>query len=226
MENGTGQTLTTRPATTEDIPFVAWCNYEATSPEPGFCYWDPLVGPLGTDSMTFITTVFEERALAWGDPEDFVLVEADGQPIAGASGFVMDAYDYRPLRMDRLPAVAKRLSWDDEMLAQFMSGYKMVWSDPLDETLKPTAPWVIECVAVKPDVRGRGVGQVLLEALFEVGKQRGFTQCAISVTIGNASAERLYDRVGFEKVMTYWPAHYYGQFPGTHKYRIDLIHEG
>lgn len=36
------QDVLVRRTTRQDLPFVAWCNQEATSPEPGFCYWDAL----------------------------------------------------------------------------------------------------------------------------------------------------------------------------------------
>lgn len=35
-----------------DMPFLARYNYEATSPAPGFCYWDPFLARMGTPTMT------------------------------------------------------------------------------------------------------------------------------------------------------------------------------
>lgn len=55
-----------RQGTRADIPFLAWCNYEATSPAPGFCYWDPLVAETETPTLTFIEAVLAADALAWG----------------------------------------------------------------------------------------------------------------------------------------------------------------
>ena len=34
-----------------DMPFLARYNYEATSPAPGFCYWDPFLARMGTPTM-------------------------------------------------------------------------------------------------------------------------------------------------------------------------------
>ncbi len=212
--------ITSRSATAADIPFLAWCNYEATSPYPGFCYWDPLIG--GTPTLTFIEAVFRADALAWGSPHDFIIIESDGKPIAGASGFTMDSADYRPLRLDRLPAVAQQIGWDEGQVASFIQGYQQVWNDPLDPTLAPTAPWIIECVAVVPDARGRGVGKALMHAVLDAGRQRGMAHAGIAVTIGNEAAQRLYESVGFQMVVTYGAAYFDGEFPGTIKYRIAL----
>jgi ribosomal protein S18 acetylase RimI-like enzyme len=217
-----GQDLKVRSATREDIPFLAWCNYEATSPEPGFSYWDPLLGALDTDTMRFIEAVLRADALAWGSPEDFFIIEEAGKPVGGASGFVMDTNDYRPLRLERLGEVANLLGWDEAKLAQFRQGYEAVWSDPLDTTLAPSAPWIIECVAVVPEARGRGVAKQLIRAIVDAGKARGFSHAGISVTLGNEPARRVYEGVGFQMVVTYGAEYFDGQFPGTIKYRMRL----
>jgi ribosomal protein S18 acetylase RimI-like enzyme len=214
--------LVVRRATRADLSFVAWCNYEATSPAPGFCYWDPLLEGLNTDTMMFIEAVFHADALAWGKVEDFFFVEEQGRLIGGASGFVMDEHDYRPLKLSRLPAVAERLGWDEATLARFQAGYEMVWNDPHDVTLKPSAPWVIECVAVVPEARGRGVAKRLMRAILDEGTQRGFSHAAIAVTMGNTSAERVYTGVGFQLYIAYGADYFDGTFPGTTKYRMRL----
>jgi hypothetical protein len=114
------------PATRADLSFVAWCNYEATSSRLGFSYWDPLLEGLNTDTQNFIQTVLAHNALVWGQVEDFVLGELEGKPVFGASGFVMAEEDYRPLRLERLAAVAHTLGWSDELLAQFQKRYQQV----------------------------------------------------------------------------------------------------
>lgn len=218
----TTPTLMVRHATRADLPFVAWCNYEASSPYPGFCYWDPLLEGTGTATMAFIEAVFQADALAWGRVEDFVLIEQDGKPIAGASGFSMSSVDYRPLLLSRLPDVARQLGWNSETLAQFQQMYENVWADPLDSTLAPAAPWIIECVAVLPEMRGKGVARRLMQALIEEGRARGHSHAGISVTTGNDAAQRVYEAVGFQMYIAYGTEYFDGQFPGTTKYRLGL----
>jgi GNAT superfamily N-acetyltransferase len=213
---------TVRQGTRDDIPFLAWCNYEATSPAPGFCYWDPLVAETGTPTMTFIEAVLAVDALAWGHCEDFLILEAQGRPLGGASGFTMDRDDYRPLRLERLPALAQRLGWSDATRRRFREGYEAVWSDPQDPTLAPTAPWTIECVAVVPDARGRGVAKRLLHAVLDRGRTLGHAAAGIAVTVGNEPARRVYEGLGFQMYMTYGAAYFDNAFPGTIKYRVTL----
>jgi len=57
--------------------------------------------------------------------------------------------------------------------------------------------WHVMNVAVDPDHRGRGVGTMLLERLFELtadDARRGYT---LEVRVSNATAIRLYERLGF-----------------------------
>jgi ribosomal protein S18 acetylase RimI-like enzyme len=214
--------LQVRRATYDDIPFLSWCNYEASSPAPGFCYWDPLLEGTNTTSMAFIEAVFRADALAFGRATDFFIVEENGVPLGGASGFVMDANDYRPLRMERFHAVADSLGWNRQMVEQFMGGYSGVWSDPMDITIAPPAPWIIECVAVKPEARGRGVAKFLLKSILEEGAKQGHSHAGISVTIGNEPAQRVYEALGFQRYVTYWSEYFEGYFPGTIKYRMKI----
>ncbi|MDX2162373.1 MAG: GNAT family N-acetyltransferase [bacterium] len=219
----TSADLMVRRAERADLPFVAWCNYEASSPYPGFCYWDPLLEATNTPTMAFIEAVFRTDALAWGRVEDFHVVTDDaGKPIAGASGFTMDADDYRPLRLDRLPLVAESLGWSAAALDGFLQGYQSVWADPHDPTLAPSASWIIECVAVIPEARGRGVAKRLMRALLAQGKAQGHTHAGISVTMGNDAAQRVYEAVGFRLYMSYGSAYFDDAFPGTIKYRARL----
>jgi GNAT superfamily N-acetyltransferase len=211
-----------RQGTRDDIPFLAWCNYEATSPAPGFCYWDPLVADTGTPTMAFIEAVLAVDALAWGQCEDFLILEASGRPLGGASGFTMASGDYRPLRLDRLPAIAQRLGWNDTSLVRFQQSYEAVWSDPQDTTLAPSAPWTIECVAVVPEARGQGVAKTLLRTLLDRGRARGHNAAGIAVTLGNEPARRVYEALGFQMYVTYGAAYFDGAFPGTIKYRVGL----
>lgn len=220
--DGTAAALHIRRATRADLDFLAWCNYEASSPAPHFCYWDPLLDGFDTDTMAFIRAVFARDALAWGTCEQFFVAEAHGTLIAGASGFTTDADDYRPLRLARLPDVANTLGWSAAMLAQFRERYEAVWHDPHDPTLAPCAPWIIECVAVVPEARGRGVAKTLLSALLAAGVDQGHRQAGISVTLGNIPAQKVYEAVGFQMYLTYGAEYFDGAFPGTIKYRLRL----
>lgn len=91
--------LTIRGATRHDLDFVAWCNYTASSPAPGFCWWDPPIEGFGIETITFIRQAVALDVLAWCRIADFVIAENGSIPLAGAARFVMREDDYRPLNI-------------------------------------------------------------------------------------------------------------------------------
>ncbi len=80
--------------------------------------------------------------------------------------------------------------------------------------------WHVMNIAVDPDERGRGVASMLLERLFELtadDPRRGYT---LEVRVSNATAIRLYERLGFERA----PEHDWSPRPGLQLrvYALDL----
>lgn len=55
-------------------------------------------------------------------------------------------------------------------------------------------------VAVSEEFRGRGVGYQMLKTLMDEGRQRGVKRYTLEVRISNASALRLYEKLGFSSV--------------------------
>lgn len=211
-----------RPATSADLPFLAWCEYESALPPTTTCYWDELLDGLGTATDDFLQAYFASGLAAWGGIDDFRILELDGVPVAAAAGFEPHSDDYRPLRLERLPALAERLGWSIATTNEFRTRYEQVWGGPHNAPLKPQAPWIIECVAVKPAFRGRGLVRILLQALLAAGRRRGHSHAGISVINGNETARRVYESLGFEMYIAYGPAYFDGMFSGATKYRLAL----
>jgi translation initiation factor 4G len=63
-------------------------------------------------------------------------------------------------------------------------------------TSEPGA-WTVENVATKPEFRGTGVSQALIENELDVARAQGFKRAQVSFFIGNTRAEQLYKKVGF-----------------------------
>jgi ribosomal protein S18 acetylase RimI-like enzyme len=217
--------LTFRGATKEDLDFIAWSNYMSSSPAPGFCWWDPLIEGFGIETITFIRQAVALDVLAWCRIKDFVIAEHRSMPVAGATRFVMREDDYRPLNLSQIGALYKALEWSDSHIRQFEAKYEAVWSNPQDETLRPSGTWTIECVAVVERARRRGVGAALMRHIIDEARAEGVESIGISVTIGNQAAEALYQSVGFQPYITYFGEYYDGMFPGTAKFRIRLSPE-
>lgn len=52
-------------------------------------------------------------------------------------------------------------------------------------------------LAVRPDVRRRGIATRLVEAAFERACAEGATRCSLEVRVSNVAAQRLYEKFGF-----------------------------
>lgn len=214
--------LTFRCANPDDLDFVAYCNYTASSPSPGFCYWDSLIEGFGVETITFIRQAISLDVLAWCRISDFFIAENKGIPIAGASCFVMNKDDYRPLDLKNISKLYNFLEWSGEQIKQFEEKYETVWDNPQDETLQPSGTWTVECIAVIEQVRGQGIGKGLLEHIIKEARATGIESIGISVTVGSEIAERLYLSVGFQRHITFFSEYYFNKFPGTAKFRLRL----
>lgn len=60
----------------------------------------------------------------------------------------------------------------------------------------------IQSVAVHPDAQGRGAAKQLLQASAEVARLRGFTTMDLSVHVDNDQAIAVYERLGWERILT------------------------
>ena len=67
-------------------------------------------------------------------------------------------------------------------------------------TRPPKDELVIETLAVRGDMRGRGIGTQLLEAAREYARAGGFQAVRLDVVDTNPDAQRLYERMGFEAI--------------------------
>jgi ribosomal protein S18 acetylase RimI-like enzyme len=61
----------------------------------------------------------------------------------------------------------------------------------------------IDILAVSPAMRGKGIGTLLLDAVFQTAREKGFKSVSLEVVDTNPDARRLYERVGFVAQHTY-----------------------
>ncbi len=57
----------------------------------------------------------------------------------------------------------------------------------------------LETLSVLPDRRGEGVGEALIEAVWNRLEEKGVEDMAITTTVTNLDAHRFYERQGFEQ---------------------------
>lgn len=220
-------TLSTRKATTSDIPFLAQIEYEASLPPFNHCFWEDLLGGTGTTALQFIEAELRTDASNWGNVENFLILEAEGKPVAAAAGYVPDTEDYCPLHLSRLESIAQELNWSTETLSVFRGRYLALWGgDVRPFFLTPQATWIIENVAVLPGARGRGFGKALLKALLEEGRSQQHDFAGIMVINGNDIARHTYESIGFKPYQTFHADYFSEQFnikfPGVTKFGLRL----
>lgn len=59
-------------------------------------------------------------------------------------------------------------------------------------------------VVVHNDFRGNGYGKDIIHGILNAALQENVTNAYLQVTVGNTTAERLYEKIGFKEVYKYW----------------------
>ncbi|MEN1705447.1 MAG: GNAT family N-acetyltransferase [Planctomycetota bacterium] len=210
-----------RAATAKDHQLLATLDLIASEEPLGRSFWLDLLEGIDTPVEEFLKAVFDANASAWGQTEDFLLIECRGQVAAGCAVFkpTRDA-SIGPLNLDRLGEVSRQLGWSAEAKQRFETAYREVWTGDLD-FLKPQADAIIETVAVLPEFRGHGFGNALMEAAKSKASALGAGSLGVMVIHGNNAAQCLYDQ-HFERYTTYHPEYFNGEFPGITKYRTAV----
>lgn len=211
-----------RRAAIADIPFLARIMYEASLPPFNHCFWEDLLRGTDTSSLQFIEAMLKVKASNWGNVSDFLVLEWQGQSVAAAAGYVPNQSDYCPLRLSHLGQVAQVLNWSQSTATKFGDRYLEFWGGEAQPIfLTPIAPWIIENVAVLPEMRDRGLGKILLQAVLEEGRSRQHSHAGIMIINGNEVARHTYESLGFQACQTFH-AEYFSQqfnveFPGVTK---------
>ncbi|MCX7858824.1 MAG: GNAT family N-acetyltransferase [Chloroflexus sp.] len=62
---------------------------------------------------------------------------------------------------------------------------------------------LMDGICVDKNLRGQGIGSLLLEAIFDFAKQNNYKTIRLDVVDTNPSARKLYERMGFEPISSY-----------------------
>lgn len=188
--------ITLRDATPDDADFIAWVQVEASRSGTPLGFWDvALPGPDAPRIATVARVVAAPRE-SFVHVSGFVVAEQGGQPVAA-----MSAYDPGKKKLGHfISALNSTLAlegWSEAHLG--LLGHRL---SPVVACLSDAQPgmWVIEWVAAKPEARGKGVAQCLLDLLLERGRSLGYHRAQISYLLGNNPAQRCYERAGFRVV--------------------------
>jgi len=181
-----------RWATADDVPFLVDVVMLSSRSHVARGAWD-LVFPDDDERHRFLTCLLGAPKLSWCHHRNFLVAEVDGAPAAALAGYVEGA----PGMVSDDEAIvdaARAAGLSDAAMA---AGFERVV--PFVECLpeKMGTPWIVEWVATLPQYRRRGLVHDLLREMLAEGRNRGHREAQIMILIGNVSAERAYERVGF-----------------------------
>ncbi len=185
-----------RDASPQDASFLAWVMQAAARSHRTLCFWDLAIPGPDPFRLEHVAAMANAEPRSFTHHDGFIVAESDGRPVAALS-----AYDSADKDIEAfITAFALTLAdhgWTREHVELAMGRTAPVQSCMSDS---PPGVWIVEWVAALPEARGRGVARMLLEAILERGRERGYSAAQISYLIGNDPARIAYERVGFETV--------------------------
>ena len=175
-------------------PFIAWVILTAFRSHLERGFWDFLRPGAPFRALRYLEALTTTKAAHWVHLPLFIIAEVDGEPAAALSGYFEEEHGGMKLG-DGMAEVSEATGQkaDPEGMKQAL-------------TILNVAPehvpgaWIIEDVATRPEFRRRGLVDALMQEIMERGRQRGATLSDIGVFIGNDSAQKAYEKVGYAVV--------------------------
>ena len=180
----------------EDARFLGWVIQTAFRSHLERGMPDIFVDGSEEECVQFLEALSLTQARHWGNYENFIIAEADGQQLGALEGYFVKDCD-GPAFGKGAVEVARQLGWPNERLA---AAWRRIISNTYVSIDRVPGAWVVESVAVRPAFRRMGLVSQMLEAILDRGRQRGATYAEISVFIGNDPAQRAYEKAGFAVV--------------------------
>jgi len=179
-----------RRARPEDADFLATVILSATRSHLPRGFFDLLV-PDDALRLDVIRALLVSEKPSWWHASLFWIAERDGRPGAALSGF--DPKRLAPPDGAITEAVAT-CGLDAKALAAAFAN-----CEPMFECFLDPAPgaWVVESVATDPGARGGGLASALVAHVLAEGRDAGHEVAQLALFIGNAPAQRVYERHGF-----------------------------
>ncbi len=217
------ETITIRPATKEDADFLGRICLLATRSHLTRGLFDAFFG--GTDeellslSREFVLAPQEVKSFACWD--GFIIAEVNGTPAAALSGYSKKEKGVEGYLVMMRDALIRR-GWTQDQFEDLKAKREAAISVLADKDDQDA--WVVEWVACLPEFRRRGLIERLLRTILETGRQRGHKIAYVSFYIGNLSAQRAYEKVGFVPHRTATSPIFRTLIDtdGLHKFKTDL----
>jgi GNAT superfamily N-acetyltransferase len=183
-------TATIRRARPDDVRFLASVILSATRSHRPRGFFDLLLPDEDLRTGLIEELVLQEKP-SWWHHSLFWIALHQGRPAAALSGF--DPSRLVPAN-DAVPAALAARGIAGEGLA---AGFARC--APVFACFHLPAPgaWIVESVATLPAARGLGLAGALLDHVLAEGRAAGHALAQLTIMIGNAPAQRVYESRGF-----------------------------
>ncbi len=177
-----------------DAEFLAWAMFAASRAHLTRGLWDLIIGADQAGCLDYL------RRLALAEPrslyhcESFLIAEVEGQPVAALCGFeIRGAWEIVGQAMFE---VQRDLGWSEADVAASNERVAPIWAGCMPPDIG--ADFAIESVATLPEYRGHGLIGALINETIRDARRRGCGLAQITTYIGNDSAQRAYEKSGFQ----------------------------
>ena len=183
--------ISIRPAAPEDAPFLGWASYEAARGHLKRGWFDIVLQRDEAFCLEFSRRLSIAKAKSWWHWSLFSVAEVDGVCASALCGFGDESVYYAS--RDAMCEASEGMHIDEAEQAQFWARGSFIVSCVSSEV----GAWTIENVGTRPEYRGRGVTQALLQHELGHAQAAGLKRAQISFLIGNNRAEHAYRNAGF-----------------------------
>lgn len=215
--------IVTRSATPADVTLLAQIMERSMLPVQGQGLFDELSAVVAMDRLDFHKAVLLAGASNWGQIDDFVVVEVDGQPAGATGAYLSTMPDIRPMTMAQVQALSTYLDLPadkaKDLLRAFIKKFGMFGDLP---HLRHPAEYVLEYGGVLPEHEGKRLPGHLIGGHVKRAIDKGCKTLGIVTLVGNTLALSSFLRYGLYHHSTIAPEAVGGGFPGTNRLVLDL----
>lgn len=212
--------VSTRAATADDAPFLAWVMQEAARSHLEKGIWDVNFPGEDAPRLAILAAIATSQHVHFAHFERFRVLEVDGEPACGLATYENSRHGIQHLHLGLAEALSRRGWSPEEILA--LAGRSASFDAigyPNEDGL-----WIIEWVATRPEFRGRALVRRLLSEALESGREQGFRRAQIGYLLGNLRAKNAYEGVGFRQVAEHCHPDFERDYgvPGVARMQRDL----
>ena len=184
--------ITVRSAEARDAEFLSWLILTAGRAHVKKGIWEVILGMPEEQCLHFLRLLSTPVVPHFFHHSCYLVADVDGVPRAGLGGYDPSINGNSAL-FQAVPEAFQRLGGGYPRISQDGTPPRILTCIP-----KPVeGAWMIDSVAAAPEFRRQGIVSKLLEAVMKKGRSKGFRHAQVNIYIGNASAQRLYEKHGF-----------------------------